>query len=196
MSVLRARSQRDHFAQHPQAITKETNFASFSVVPADRNFPNSQSCALCEIKQLDIECKTMHVRRLQNWPANIELKRLEPALGVPKWQTGCNAHKKVENTTPLLAPPRLMNANQTAVERARTERNVDFAICNWLDEFRRFCERRGEIRIRKEADRFSRRKQSGTHGRPLATIRKSFDQPRLDRCPIQLFASHRRRCVC
>ena len=108
---LRARSHRDDFPQHPQAIAKKTDFASFSVVPADRNFPNAQPSAMREKKQLNIERKTIHMRRLQNRPANIELKGLEPALGVPKWQTGCNAHKEIENTTPLLAPPRLMDSD-------------------------------------------------------------------------------------
>ena len=108
---LQMGSHRDDFAQHPETVTKETNFASFSVVPADRNFPNAQSGAIGEKKQLNIERKTIHMRCLQNWPANIELKRLEPALGVPKWQTGCNAHKKIENTTPLLAPPGLMDSD-------------------------------------------------------------------------------------
>jgi len=81
------------------------------MVPADRNFPNSQSGAIGEKKQLNIECKTIHMRRLQNRPTNIELKGLEPALGVPKWQAGCNAHKKIENTTPLLTPPGLMDSD-------------------------------------------------------------------------------------
>ena len=107
LTEVRARSHRDDFAQHPQAVTKETNFASFSVIPADRNFPNAQSGALGEKKQLNIERKTIHLRRLQNRPANIELKRFEPALGVPKWQAGCDAHKKIENTDRLARAARV-----------------------------------------------------------------------------------------
>jgi len=108
---LQMGSHRDDFAQHPQTIAEKIDFAPFSVVPADGNFPNAQSGAIGEKKQLNIECKAIHMRRLQNRPTNIELKGLEPALGVPKWQAGCDAHKKIENTTPLLAPPGLMDSD-------------------------------------------------------------------------------------
>jgi hypothetical protein len=119
--------------QKPHSVAKKTNFASFSVVPADRNFPNAQPGAMREKKQLNIECKTIHMRRLQNWPANIELKRFEPTLGIPKWQAGCNAHKKIKNTTALFSPPGLMDSNQTAIQSARTKSNINFAVCNRFD---------------------------------------------------------------
>jgi hypothetical protein len=111
MSVLRSRSQRDHFSQHPQAIAKKTNFASFSVIPADGNFSNAQSGAVRKKKQLDVKRETIQARRLQNWPTNVESKRLEPTLGVPKWKGGCNANKKIENTATLFSPPGLMNSD-------------------------------------------------------------------------------------
>ncbi len=86
-----------------------------------------------EKKQFYIECKTIHMRRLQNRPANIELKRLEPTLGIPKWQAGCDAHKKIKNTTALFSRPGLMDSNQTAIQSARTKSNINFAVCNRFD---------------------------------------------------------------
>jgi hypothetical protein len=64
-----------------------------------------------EKKQLDVERKTVDPGRLQNWPTNVESKRLEPTLGVPKWKAGCNANKKIENTATLFSPPGLMNSD-------------------------------------------------------------------------------------
>ena len=109
MSVLRSRSHRNYFSKHPQAVTEKANFASFSVVPADRNFSNAQSGAVRKEKQLNIEGETIEPRRLQNRPANVEPERLEPALRVPKWQTGCDPHKEIESTSCLFPPPRLVN---------------------------------------------------------------------------------------
>jgi hypothetical protein len=64
-----------------------------------------------EKKQLDVERKTVDPRRFQNWPTNVESKRLEPALRIPKWKAGCNANKKIENTATLFSPPGLMNSD-------------------------------------------------------------------------------------
>ncbi|PYJ23247.1 MAG: hypothetical protein DME92_01455 [Verrucomicrobia bacterium] len=102
-------SHRDHFAQHSQAVTKKTNFASFSVIPADRNFSNAQSSAMCEKKQLNVERKTIDPRCLKNRPENIQAKCLESALRIPKRKAGGDAHEQVENTAGLFSPPRLMN---------------------------------------------------------------------------------------
>jgi hypothetical protein len=104
-------SQRDHFAQHSQAVAKKTNFASFGVIPADWNFPNAQSGALGDKKQLDVERETIDPRCLQNRSADVEPKRLESALRIPKREAGCDAHEQIENTASLFSPPRLVNAD-------------------------------------------------------------------------------------
>jgi hypothetical protein len=91
-TLLRSRSHRDHFSQHSQAVAEKADLASLSVVPADRNFPNAQSGAMREKKQLHIEGETVNPRRLQNRATNVKAKRLESALGVPKWKAGCNAN--------------------------------------------------------------------------------------------------------
>src|SRR5438552_13917544 len=82
-ATLRARSQRDHFAQHSQAIAKKTDFATLSVVPAHRNFTGSQSGMLRQIKQFDIKGEPVQAGGLKNRAAHIETKGLEPALCVP-----------------------------------------------------------------------------------------------------------------
>src|SRR6266571_9305435 len=85
---LQARSQHDHFPQHPQAIAEKTNFASLRMIPAHGNLPNSQAGTLREIKQLHIKREAIHASGFQDRTTNIETKGLEPALGVPKRQTG------------------------------------------------------------------------------------------------------------
>src|SRR6266496_5720493 len=179
-TLLSSRSHCDHFSQHSQAVAEKANFTPFSVVPADRNFPNAQSGAMREKKQLNIKSETVNPRRLQNWPTNVESKCLEPALGVPKWKAGCNANKKIENTATLFSPPGLMYAHQAAIERTRSQSNVDFAVCNRLAQFWRLCDRCGKICVRKKCNRFSRGKQSGADRRALPAIWKIFQQAHSD----------------
>jgi len=59
---LQTHSQRNHFAQHAQAVFEKADFASFSVIPPHRNFPNPQSGTVREEKQFDIECKAVDPR--------------------------------------------------------------------------------------------------------------------------------------
>ena len=92
MDSLRSRSENDYFPQHPQAVAEKANLASFSVIPPHWNFPNSQSCAVREKKQFDVERKAVDLRRFQNGPAHIKTKSLEPTLGIPKRKTGGDAH--------------------------------------------------------------------------------------------------------
>jgi len=189
------RPQSDHFSQHQQAVAKETNFASFSVIPADRNFPDAQSGAVCKKKQLDIESEALDARCLKNRPANIEPKCLEPALGVPKRQSGGDAHEQIENTARLFSPPRLMDSDQAAVQSARAECNVDFAVCDWSDHLRRFAERGRKVCIKKQTDRFSRGKQSGTNSGAFAAIWKILQQACCDLRLRQNLARDRSRCI-
>jgi hypothetical protein len=53
------RSQRDHFPKHPQAVFEKAHFASFSMIPPDRNFPNMQSGAVRKKKQFDVDRKAV-----------------------------------------------------------------------------------------------------------------------------------------
>src|SRR4051812_8376383 len=111
-------SYRDHFPQHSQAITKKTDLATLGVVPTHRNFTDAQSGMLREVKQLDIESETIEAGGLQNRAAYVEAKSLEPALRIPKWQPSRDADEQVERATSLLTSPRLMDANQPAIQGA------------------------------------------------------------------------------
>ncbi len=171
-------SQRDHFAQHAQAIVNEIDLASLCMVPAHGNFADAQSGALREIKQLDIEGEAVDVSGFENRATNIEAERFETTLRVPKRQAGGKPHKKVENAATLFAPPGLVPTDQAAIDRARTKRNIDIAICNGLDHLRRLAERRGKIRVEKKTDRFLRRQQSRTNSSAFAAIWKILEQLR------------------
>src|SRR5207248_8183406 len=155
-ATLRARSQRDHFAQHSQAIAKKADFATLSVVPAHRNFTDSQSGMLRQIKQFDIKGEPVEAGGLQNRTAHIETKSLEPALRVPKRQPSRDADEQVERAPSLLASPRLMDANQSAIQGARPNCNFDLAIGNRLNQFRRPSSRVEKFGMEKQADRLLR----------------------------------------
>lgn len=88
------------------------------MIPADRNLANAQTSAVGEKKQLDVEGKTIYPRRLQDRPANIEPKRLESALRIPERQASGDAHEKIENAAALFSPPRLMDPDKAAIQRA------------------------------------------------------------------------------
>jgi hypothetical protein len=104
-------AQRDHFAQHAQAVAQKTNFTAFSVVPTHWNFANPQTGPMREIKQLDVEREAFDPRRFKNRSARLEAKRFKSALRVPKRQPGGESHQQIKDTPGLLSPPRLMNSD-------------------------------------------------------------------------------------
>src|SRR5204863_2355520 len=114
-------------AEHAQAIAKEIHFAAFVVVPAHRNFAQTQSGLTSEIEQFDVETKSIDLGFRDYWPANIEAERFEPALRVPKWKTGSDADNQIENTAALFATPWLPIADQPPVQSAGTKRDIHFA---------------------------------------------------------------------
>jgi hypothetical protein len=81
------------------------------MIPAHRNLANSQSGMLRQIKQFDIEGEPVEASCFQDWAAHIEAESLEPALGIPKRQTGRETHQQIERATSLLTSPRLVDAN-------------------------------------------------------------------------------------
>ena len=93
----------------------------------------------------------------ENRATNIEAECFETTLRVPKRQAGGKPHKKVENAASLFTQPGLVLTDQAAIDRARTKRNIDIAICYGLDHLRRLAERRGKVRVEKKTDRFLRR---------------------------------------
>src|SRR5437667_12088138 len=111
-ATLRARSQRDHFAQHSQAIAKKTDFATLSVVPAHRNFTGSQSGTLRQIKQFDVKGEPVQAGGLKNSAAHSETKGLEPALWVPKRQPSAGADTQAERAPSLPESPQRIHATQ------------------------------------------------------------------------------------
>jgi hypothetical protein len=64
--TLCSRAQRDHLAQHAQAVAEKTNFASFRVIPAHWNFANSQTGAVREKEQLHVEREAIDPRLFKN----------------------------------------------------------------------------------------------------------------------------------
>src|SRR5262249_46114100 len=135
---------------------------------------------LSEIKQFDIESEAINASGFKNRATNFEAKRLEPALSIPERQTGRQTHQQVEGAAGLLASPRLVNANQSSIQRPGPTSHVNFTSCNRLDQFRGLFKRSGKIGVRKETDRFSRREQSGSNGRPFTAIWKILQQTRLN----------------
>src|ERR1700675_937323 len=124
------------------------------MIPAHWNLAEPQSCPVGEKKKFDIEREPDGVRFFQNWPAGIQPERFETALRIPERHSSCQAHDQIENATGLFASPRLPDADQLAIERARTKGKIDISIRNRLDHFRNFAQRRGKIGVKEQSDWF------------------------------------------
>src|SRR6188472_4804623 len=122
------------------------------MIPTHWNFANLQTGPMRAIKQLHIEREAFDLRFFKNRPARLETKRFKSTLSVPKWQPCGGPDQQIENTAALLAPPRLMHADQAAIQSARTKRDVHFAIRNGFDQLRRFLKWRGKIGVREKSD--------------------------------------------
>src|SRR5260370_28361938 len=103
------------------------------MVPAHRDLPEPQSSAVSEKKKFDIKREPDGMRFFQNWPADIQPKRFETALRVPKRHSGCKPNDQIENTPGLLASPRLTDTDQSAIKRARTKRKIHISVFDRLD---------------------------------------------------------------
>src|SRR6188472_2814413 len=82
------------------------------MIPTHWNFANLQTGPMRAIKQLHIEREAFDLRFFKNRPARLETKRFKSTLSVPKWQPCGGPDQQIENTAALLAPPRLMHADQ------------------------------------------------------------------------------------
>src|SRR6476646_192364 len=113
------------------------------MIPTHWNFSNPQTGPMRAIKQFHVEREAFDLRRFKNRPARFKAKRFKSALRIPKRQPGCEPHEQIKNTAALLSSPRLLHADQAAIQSARTERDVNFAIRNGFDQLRRFLKWRG-----------------------------------------------------
>src|SRR5437879_6797826 len=105
------------------------------MVPAHRDLTQTQPGLVGKKKKFDIKREPDGMRFFQNWPADIQSKRFETALRVPKRHSGRKSHDQIENATGLLASPRLPNADQFSIERARTKRKIDISLCDRPNHF-------------------------------------------------------------
>ena len=122
--TITARAQGHDLTEHPNAVVQEADFASFAMVPVHRNLSHSEFRAPRQVKQFDVEAKSVGLRLIENRPANIEAERLKAALRIPKRETGRNAYDQIENAPALFTPPRLTIADQPPVQRPRPKRNI------------------------------------------------------------------------
>jgi hypothetical protein len=71
-----ARSQVDHFLEHPQTVSEKADFAAVEMIPTHANFAHAQSSVMRQIKQFDVETEAIGFRAFTNWATRIEPKRL------------------------------------------------------------------------------------------------------------------------
>src|SRR5260370_23887955 len=125
---------------------------------------------MSEVDQFDVEAEAVDFRAFNDGPADAHAKGFEATLRVPKWQPGGQPHDYIEDSTALLAAPGLMHSNQAAVESAGAEREIAFAARDWLNQFWRFSNGRGEIGVREQHNVRARRQQPHSNAITLAAI--------------------------
>src|ERR1051325_6052492 len=103
----------------------DPDLTAFGMVPPDGNFAQSQTGAVSQKKQFNIESKPVGLRCLQNRPTNVQPKRFEPALRVPKWHSSGQPHDEIENAPSLFATPRLVHTDQFPVQGPRSKSHID-----------------------------------------------------------------------
>src|SRR5437764_620454 len=82
---------------------------------ADKDFFHPEVRFSRAIQELDIEAEAVGLRRLKDGTENIEAKRLEAALRVPKWKTGREPDDEIEYATALFSSPGLTKPDQTPI---------------------------------------------------------------------------------
>ena len=170
-SAARLLPYQSHLVQHLETVADDVDLAALVVVPAHGDLFQIQTGAKREVQQFHIETKAVHRCCFNEGPAHAHTKRLEATLRVPERQTCREAYDEVENTSALFAPPRLVNTDQAAIERARSECHVALSFNNRLDQFWCFADRSGKIGVRKKSYVAPRGEQSEPDGPAFSEIR-------------------------
>jgi len=101
-------SDQSNLIQHAEAVTHDTNLASFIVVPANWNLTKPETGAISQVDKFDVESKSIYCRSLDQWATRVHTKRFKSTLSVPKGKASRQTNDHVEDTTALLSTPRLM----------------------------------------------------------------------------------------
>mgnify|MGYP003693739373 CR=1 FL=1 len=158
------------------------DLAACGMIPAHRNFADMQSGAMREIKQLNVKGETIDASGFENWAADVHPKCFETTLRVPKRKTGGEAHEQIENTAGLFSPPRLMMADQAAVDATREPNAMSISpLAIGSITFGVSLQRRRKIGIEEKSDRFLRRQVIPNARRRLC---RDLENSRANACSI------------
>src|SRR5689334_15021092 len=102
--------------------------------------------------------------------AHAQSKRFEAALRIPERHPRRQANYQIENATTLFAAPRLMHADQAAVQRSRSKRDVTLSIRSRLDQLLFFGNGRRQIGVGKQRDITARGLKPEPHCSAFAEI--------------------------
>src|SRR5580698_11367966 len=92
--------------------------------PNHRNLDRSQPVMPRQIQQLRVKPKSFNGLLVKDDLARFAPERLEPALGIHKWQPQDRPDNLVKNDPRKLPERRLMHRNQAPVHGARTNRDL------------------------------------------------------------------------
>src|SRR5215207_1129012 len=113
--------------EHPAGVADDTDLRALCVVSTDRDLLQPQSVEMRDEKKLDVESEAVdrhHVEQRSEFP---HVKCLEPALRIGERQSRQFSDDEVHDLSALLTAPRLVRADQTAVESSRSESHIAFS---------------------------------------------------------------------
>src|SRR5712692_9875750 len=107
-----------YFINHAKAVAQNGHLARCVMIPAHGNLAQPQAGKMRETDQFDVKAEAIDLRRFDQRPAYVHAKGFEAALRVPERQAGRRTNDEIENSSALFTTPRLVCANQAAIERA------------------------------------------------------------------------------
>jgi len=122
-----------------------------------------------EVKQLGVEAETFNRLLLKDQLASFAAESFEAALGVDKWQSQHDADDAVKHDAGEFTKKRFMSFDQAPVNGAGADGHV---ISSELgNQFVRFFDGRGKVRIRKKNDSSLCFQRAVTNAVALTSIR-------------------------
>src|SRR6516164_8362980 len=114
-SEQRFRPDHKHVEEHLQAVFQHAHLCRWGMRPPDRHLHGRQAVVSRQVKQFGVEPEALDGLLLENDPAALPAKRLEPALSIHKRQAQNDADNPVEHHPGKLAEHGLMRFDQATI---------------------------------------------------------------------------------
>ena len=138
--------------------------------PAHGNLDGAETVAPGEEQQLGVEAETLDALLLEQDAAGFAEEGLKAALGVHKRQKQTDADNFIENNSGEFAEGRLVDFDEAAVERARTDGDVRLGAGERGEQLVGLFDGRGKVGVAEENDAAAGLEGAATHAETFAAV--------------------------